>query len=109
MPKRQTNIVGVIHTHAIQVDKGKGKAQDEILTDDDYPHLRQQWYDQYDDMLKGTKEMLPPWREVNHEIHLIDKSRRYNYHLPRCPNALCEQFHEKINRYVSAEIHSSCS
>jgi hypothetical protein len=46
--------------------------------------------------------MLPPWREVNHKIHLIDDSKRYNYHLPHCPNALCEEFHKKINCYMSA-------
>lgn len=100
--KQQHDQAGVLFTQAMNVDKGKGKACETDLTKEDYPRLRQQWYDKYQDMLEGTKNVLPPWREVNHEIHLIDESKRYNYHLPRCPNTLCEEFHKKINCYVSA-------
>jgi hypothetical protein len=39
---------------------------------------------------------------VNHEIHLIDKSKRYHYHLPRCLNSLRDEFYAKVNRYVNA-------
>lgn len=60
--------------------KGKGKATD--LSEEDYPRLRQQWHDEFHDMVQGVKEVLPPFREVNHEIHLIDENKRYAYHMP---------------------------
>ncbi|KAG6858984.1 hypothetical protein C0995_012448, partial [Termitomyces sp. Mi166 len=31
------------------------------------------------DIINGTKEELPPWREVNHEINLIDEGKQYKY------------------------------
>ena len=79
--------------------KGKGKAiPSHGLSEDDYPQLRQQWNEEFADILGGTKEEVPPWREVNHEIHLIDENKWYNfYHLPQCPHSLREEFHEKIN------------
>jgi hypothetical protein len=40
------------------------------LTEGDILKLKQQWYDKYKDILQGTKEELPPLREVNHEINL---------------------------------------
>ena len=59
-------------------------------------------YDKYKEILQGTKEELPPLREVNHEINLIDPNAKYTYHLPRCTVALREQFHEKLNCYIDA-------
>ncbi|KAF9484074.1 hypothetical protein BDN70DRAFT_798505, partial [Pholiota conissans] len=72
------------------------------LTEDDIPQLREHWRREYDDMVNGTPSKLPPFREVNHEIHLIDENRVYTYHTPRCPNALRTQFYEKLNRYVTS-------
>ncbi len=80
--------------------KDKGKAME--LNDEENQCLRQRWYDEFQEILQGTKEELPPLREVNHEINLIDSNRQYTYHLPRCPVALREEFHAKINRYVNA-------
>ena len=31
------------------------------------------------DIVNGTYNQLPPWREVNHEIHLIDEDKQYRY------------------------------
>ncbi|KAJ6622483.1 hypothetical protein B0H10DRAFT_2014028 [Mycena sp. CBHHK59/15] len=45
---------------------------------------------------------LPPLREINHQINLIDEEALYNYHMPRCPDALRPQLREKINCYVRA-------
>ena len=45
---------------------------------------------------------LPPFQEVNHEIHLLDENKRYTYHTPRCPLALRDELHAKINRYVDS-------
>jgi hypothetical protein len=78
--------------------KWKSKAQED--PEDEYAHLQEHWQHDYDDIMNGTKEELPPWQEVNHEINLIDPDKRCHYYLPRCPNSLREQFHKKINRYV---------
>ena len=46
------------------------------LSDEDIPRLRQQWYEEFKDILQGTPEELPPLREVNHEINLIDPDKK---------------------------------
>jgi hypothetical protein len=84
------------------VNKGKQKEEDTPPARDDYAHLRDRWCKEYTDILGGTQDRLPLWREVNHEINLIDEDKRYTYHLPRCPNSLRDEFHEKVNRYVKA-------
>ena len=66
------------------------------------PRLTHQWRDAYQDILQGTPEELPPLREVNHEINLIDPNKRYTYHLPRCPEAYREEFYAKLERYTRA-------
>lgn len=91
-------------------DKGKAKQSTDGKLDQDYiPRLQQQWADEFHDMVQGTPDKLPPFRKVNHEIHLIDENKRYTYHLPRCPNVLREQWHEKLNRYVNAGWWEPCS
>jgi hypothetical protein len=39
---------------------------------------------------------------VNHKISLIDENKRYNYHLPRCPDSLKLELTEKIQHYKNA-------
>ena len=78
------------------------QAKNRALSDEDIPRLRQQWYEEFKDILQGTPEVLPPLREVNHEINLIDPDKKYTHRLPTCPVALRPQFHEKLNRYVRA-------
>ncbi|KAG6880278.1 hypothetical protein C0995_007082, partial [Termitomyces sp. Mi166 len=102
---------GEAHLHALRewfepasqarqkrVDIGKDKPR-KLLEE----RLRQAWQQEFVNIVNGTKEELPPWREVNHEINLIDESRQYKYHLPRCPRALQEQLHKKTNRYLNAK------
>ncbi|PBK97563.1 hypothetical protein ARMGADRAFT_1027055 [Armillaria gallica] len=67
---------------------------------DDVPELRQQWYEQYEDLLHGVPEEMLPFWEVNHEIPLIDPSQRYRYHLLWCPNTLKAEFNEKVEKYM---------
>ncbi|KAG6857826.1 hypothetical protein C0995_004966 [Termitomyces sp. Mi166 len=69
--------------HQKHVDRGKVKTQG--LLDDDILQLRQAWQQEFVDIVNGTKEELPPWRGVNHEINLINEGKQYKYHLPRCP------------------------
>ncbi|KAG6882047.1 hypothetical protein C0995_016110 [Termitomyces sp. Mi166 len=83
------------------VDIGKDKPCK--LSEDDFLRLHQAWQQEFADIVNGTKEELPPWREVNHEINLIDESRQYKYHLPCCPRALQEQLCKKTNRYLNVK------
>jgi len=75
----------------------KGKEKATTYTEGDIPSLTQQWCDGYQDILQGTPEELPPLREVNHEINLINPDHRYMYHLPRCPEAYREEFYSKLD------------
>jgi transposase InsO family protein len=77
----------------------KGHAK---LTPLDIPRLREQWFEKHADILGPIPLELPPLREVNHHIPLINEDMRYNYHLPRCPEALESELREKTNRYLSA-------
>jgi hypothetical protein len=48
---------------------------------------RERWFTKYKDILNGAPPELPPLRDINHRIPLIEESKRYYYHLPRCPAA----------------------
>ena len=80
----------------------KGKEKATGYTEEDIPRIREQWRDNYQDILQGTPEELPPLREVNHKINLIDPNKWYTYYLPRCLDAYKEAFYKKLNRYVRA-------
>ncbi|KAG6892098.1 hypothetical protein C0995_005345, partial [Termitomyces sp. Mi166 len=54
-----------------------GKEKPQRLSEDDFPRLHQAWQQEFVDIVNGTKEELPPWREVNHEINLIDEGKQY--------------------------------
>jgi hypothetical protein len=69
------------------------------LTKKDLPHLRQEWVDKFSDMLGGVPETLPPFREVNHHIPLVDKQKKYNYYLLKCPDSMRKPLSEKISKY----------
>jgi hypothetical protein len=88
----------VTEKHVEQI-KALGEQQ---LTEEDIPRLRKQWVDNCQDIMNGVPNELPPVRGVNHHIPLIDDNKRYNYHLPRCPDALKPQLLEKIARYTRA-------
>src|SRR5215469_6919038 len=71
------------------------------LTREDIPSLRERWRQKCADLFT-VPLTLPPFREVNHEIKLIDESKRFKYRLPKCPDILKTQLVEKINRYTKA-------
>ncbi|KAG6869918.1 hypothetical protein C0992_001580, partial [Termitomyces sp. T32_za158] len=58
-----------------KAERHKGKGKSEGFTVEDIPNLRRQWQEEFADILNGTKEELPPWRDVNHEINLIDEHK----------------------------------
>jgi hypothetical protein len=72
------------------------------LTKKDLPCLRQEWVDKFSDMLRGVPETLPPFREVNHHIPLVDKQKKYNYYLLKCPDSMRKPLSEKISNYCKA-------
>lgn len=80
-----------------------GKTRHSGYTNNDIPRLRDQWYTEYGDMMAGVPEELPPLRDVNHEINLVDENKRYLYHKPSCPESLRLELREKTERYVRAE------
>jgi hypothetical protein len=43
---------------------------------------------------------LPPLRDINHEIPIIDHSRKYSWRPSRCPDALLDQWLDKKDRYI---------
>jgi hypothetical protein len=81
------------------MDKATSKP---LLTKLDIPRLKEQWVEKYSDILGPILLELPPLQEVNHHIPLINEDMRYNFHLPRCPEALETELREKTNRYLSA-------
>jgi len=54
------------------------------------------------DIFGGVPSELPPLREINHRIPLMDNGKQYNYHLPRCPDAMKPQLMEKLRLYVDS-------
>jgi hypothetical protein len=54
------------------------------------------------DIMNGAPERLPPLREVNHRIPIMDENKRYKYHSPRCPDSLKPELIEKIAQYTRA-------
>jgi Reverse transcriptase (RNA-dependent DNA polymerase)/RNase H-like domain found in reverse transcriptase len=60
------------------------------------------WLDSAADILTGAPNHLPPLREVNHKIPIIDENKWYNYHLPKCPETLKTQLIDKFQTYKDA-------
>lgn len=67
------------------------------------PQLKKQWHEKYDEIMNGAPEVLPPFREINHEINLINDEKQYHYRMPSCPQSLQNQLRDKVNRYEQAK------
>ena len=74
-----------------------------VLRDDDIPQLRRSWDERITDLVSGVPLELPPMREVNHEINLVDPGKRIHYRLPKCPEHFREELSQKIERYTTAQ------
>ena len=72
------------------------------LKKEDIPRLREKWIAKCADILSGAPERLPPLREINHQIPLVDDKKKYNYHLPKCPDSMRKPLTEKIDTYCKA-------
>jgi len=67
------------------------------FSEEELNRVRKNWFNEFDDILQGTPEKLPPLREVNHEINLIDEEMKYKHHMPRCPASVRAETQEKLN------------
>jgi hypothetical protein len=72
------------------------------LASTDCPWLWEQWFEKFSGLFGEVPLELPPFREVNHEINLVDKHKQINYRLPKCPNQFKGALMEKIQRYTTA-------
>ncbi|KZP17245.1 hypothetical protein FIBSPDRAFT_747388, partial [Athelia psychrophila] len=68
----------------------------------DIPSLRDAWVDSAADILTGAPAHLPPLREVNHKMTLINEDMEYHYHLPKCPDSLKVTLLEKTEKHTDA-------
>jgi len=73
------------------------------LMEKDIPQLHEEWKKSCKDIMNGAPERLPLLQEVNHQIPLINKHKRYKYHMSRCPDSLKNELSKKIKRYTCAE------
>jgi Reverse transcriptase (RNA-dependent DNA polymerase) len=74
-----------------------------VLTDDDIPRTSEEWMEKVTDLVSGIPLELPPLCEVNHEINLVDPTKRIRYLLPKCPEHFHEDLSAKIERYTTTE------
>ena len=72
------------------------------LTKDDIPRLRARWLEDIRDITGPIPLTLPPFREVNHCIPLIDPAKPIKHRYSKCPDSLRPQLMEKIDRYLAA-------
>ena len=89
------------HVRAMDINANKG-SRESPREPIDFQWLREQWFVEYADIFNRVPLELPPLREINHWIPLIDDGKRYYYHLPRCPDAMKLQLMEKLQQYVGA-------
>jgi len=73
------------------------------LIEEDIPQLCKNWKKSCKDIMNGAPDRLPPLWEVNHQIPLIDRNKRYKYHTSRCPDSLKNELSEKIKHYTCTE------
>ena len=70
-------------------------------THSDIPQLHEEITESYSGLLGPLPLKLPPFREVSHEIPLIDESKQLKHRLPKCPEVFCSELARKIERYTT--------
>jgi hypothetical protein len=58
------------------------------------------WFTKYADIINDSLPGLPPLREINHKIPLIDEHKQYSYRLLHCPKAMYPKLMEKLHNYI---------
>lgn len=70
--------------------------------DNDLQERREWWLSRIADLVGPIPAILPPLREVNHQIPLIDERKLIRYRFAKCAEYLRPQLMEKIERYTTA-------
>ena len=70
-------------------------------TSSDIPQLHEEIAEKYSDLLGPLPLKLPPFREVSHEIPLIDESKQLKHRLPKCPEVFHSELAQKIEWYTT--------
>ena len=70
--------------------------------DSDILQLRKEWIQACEDLFINQTDELPPLREINHKIPLIDESKVYHHRQPKCPDAFKPALMAKVERYTKA-------
>ena len=67
--------------NVMERDPGTGelKQQDNRMAESDIPQLQEEWVRTCEDMFINQPDELPPLREINHRIPLIDESKGYHH------------------------------
>ena len=91
---------GVVRIAVMSTTKGEPK--EGRMTDLDIPQLRNEWIRLCEGLFANQPDELPPLREINHKIPLIDESRVYHHRQPKCPDAFKPALMAKIERYTRA-------
>ena len=65
-------------------------------TRSDIPQLHEEITEKYSDLLGPLPLKLRPFREVSHEIPLINESKQLKHRLPKCPEVFRSELAQKI-------------
>ena len=102
-PRKQTDtdrmnevLLAVMDDHSSRVSQMGSQ------TEEDIPRLCEEWMKSCKDIMSSAPERLPPQREFDHRIPLIDEKKEYKYHSLRWPDSLKPELSEKIARYMRA-------
>ena len=79
------------------------RQEEAIMTEKDIPQLRNKWRSKYAALFGNIPLELPPFREVNHKINLVDPDKQIHYRLPKCLEHYHSDLSEKIQRYTTAK------
>ena len=89
-----------------QISLGEGAVQLTAMTatqtESDIPRLRSEWVQECENLFANQLDELPPLREINHRIPLIEESKTYHHRQPKCPDAFKPALMAKIERYTKA-------
>jgi hypothetical protein len=103
LPPEQVNNLNVILFAICEDLAGKAKAKGP-LSKRDLPCLHEEWKQSCQDILNRVPDRLPPLREINHHIPLVDEKKKYNYYLPKCPDSMRKPLAEKTTKYCRAGL-----
>jgi Reverse transcriptase (RNA-dependent DNA polymerase) len=100
LPQEQVDDLNDVLFAICEALAGKAKVKGPLFKRD-LPHLHEEWKQSCQDILNGVPDRLPPLREINHHIPLVDE-KKYNYYPPKCPDSMRKPLTKKIAKYCKA-------